>query len=199
MAEDLRRRRGPQLRARTGIDSTPHWQAVAAVVVDSGRSRVGMAGGDLHFAPRDSRLESTHDERRTQHVGVHVAETGSFGDRADPRVGRAPVKPVPSWRSRIGPAVRSPIARSIVRAVLCTRGMTAGLFALPTMRSVRLGWPFGRRTYCAEVGGDPAVDVGEAAEAADGGQPPVDGGRGNAAMFDGSDVELRSGVGSSTG
>lgn len=44
---------------------------------------------------------------------------------------------LPSWRSKIGPAVRSTIARSIVRAVLGTSGMIAGLLPLPTMRSVR--------------------------------------------------------------
>lgn len=42
---------------------------------------------------------------------------------------------LPSWRSRIGPAVRWPIARSIVRAVLGTRGMTAGLLPLATIRN----------------------------------------------------------------
>ena len=43
----------------------------------------------------------------------------------------------PSRHSRIGPSFRPPMARSIVRAVRGTSGMTAGLLPLPMMRSVR--------------------------------------------------------------
>jgi len=39
-------------------------------------------------------------------------------------------------------------------------------------------------------GGDPAVDVGEPVEAADGGQAPVDRGGGEASLLDGPHVEL---------
>ena len=52
-----------------------------------------MAGGDLHFPQRGSGLQRAHDERSTKHVAVHVAESGSLGDRADSPVGGAPVKP----------------------------------------------------------------------------------------------------------
>jgi integrase len=41
-----------------------------------------------------------------------------------------PSRRLPLWRSRIGPDVRSPMARSMVRAVRGTSGMTAGLLPL---------------------------------------------------------------------
>ncbi len=43
----------------------------------------------------------------------------------------------PSWRSRIDPCVRSPIARSIVRATLGTSGIVVGLLPLPMICNVR--------------------------------------------------------------
>jgi len=51
-----------------------------------------MPGSDLHLAPRDPGLQSAHDERRPQHVGVDLAEAGPLGDGAHPSVGGAPVE-----------------------------------------------------------------------------------------------------------
>ena len=56
-------------------------EALTGVVVDDRGAGVGMAGGDLYIAQRDSGLEGAHDERRTQHVRVHVADPGSLGGR----------------------------------------------------------------------------------------------------------------------
>ena len=83
------------------------------------------------------RLEGAHDESRTQHVRVHLADPGSLGGRADPPVCSAAIEPAAVVAEQDRPSGTFPIARSIVRAVLGTSGMTAGLLPLPTMRSVR--------------------------------------------------------------
>ena len=58
-----------------------------------------------------------------------------------------------------------------------------------------LGWTLGRRTYCAGLEAIRPFDVGEPVEAADGGKPPVDGGRRKAATLHGADVQLDLGAG----
>ncbi len=51
-----------------------------------------MAGGDLNVAERDAGVERGHDERCSEHVGMDVAESGSFADRTHPPVGGSPVE-----------------------------------------------------------------------------------------------------------
>ncbi|MDQ6837143.1 MAG: hypothetical protein M3137_02045 [Actinomycetota bacterium] len=112
-------------------------ETLAAVVVHGGRSRIGMAGGDLHFSQRDSGLEGAHDERRAQHVRVHVADPGSLGGRTDPPVGGTPVKSTAVVAEQDRPSGTFPDCQVDRPGVLATKGMTAGLLPLPTMRSVR--------------------------------------------------------------
>ena len=51
-----------------------------------------MAGGDLNVPERNPCIEGRHDERRSEHVGVHRAQPRLFPDRAHPPVSRAPVQ-----------------------------------------------------------------------------------------------------------
>ena len=67
-------------------------EVLAAMVVDGGRAGVGVSSGYLHFAERDSGIEGSHDERRSEHVGVDEAESGSLADGPHPPVGGAPVQ-----------------------------------------------------------------------------------------------------------
>jgi len=67
-------------------------EVLAAVVVDRGGSGVGVEGGELHVAERDTGVGGGHDERRSEHVGVDAAEPGAAADRVDPRVGGAAVE-----------------------------------------------------------------------------------------------------------
>ena len=61
-----------------------------------------MPGGGLHVPQRDPGIEGGHDERRSQHVRVYVAESAALADRGHPSVGRAPVESltVPAAKNR---------------------------------------------------------------------------------------------------
>jgi hypothetical protein len=59
-------------------------EVLGATVVDRGRSRIGVAGGELHVPERDARVEGGHDERCSEHVGVYDAERGALAYRTDP-------------------------------------------------------------------------------------------------------------------
>jgi len=61
-------------------------------VIDRGGPWVGVAGGDLNVAQWDAGVEGGHDERRTEHVRMHVVEAGPFADQADPAVRGAGVE-----------------------------------------------------------------------------------------------------------
>ncbi len=74
-------------------------EVLAAVVVDRGGAWVGVAGGDLHVAQRDSGVEAGHDERCSEHVGVDVSEPALPADGADPAVRGSPVEAL-----SVGPA-----------------------------------------------------------------------------------------------
>lgn len=58
-------------------------EVLAASVVDRGRPRVGVPGGDLHISEWDACVKGSHDERRSEHVRVDVSEAGPLADRAD--------------------------------------------------------------------------------------------------------------------
>ncbi len=102
-------------------------------------ARGSVAGSELYVTQRNAGIERRHDERATEHVRVDVSKTCAFADRSDPPVRCALLESGTSRRTRIGPSRRSPMARSTVRAVRGTRGITAGLLPLPMIRSVR--WP----------------------------------------------------------
>jgi len=67
-------------------------EVLAPPVVDGRGSGVGVTGGDLDVSQRDAGVEGGHDERGSQHVGMHAAESGTLPDRANPPVSRAPVE-----------------------------------------------------------------------------------------------------------
>jgi hypothetical protein len=96
-----------------------------------------MASCELHVTERYARVEGGHDERSSKHVRMHGAQPGTLADRANPPVRGTSIEPLPVAATQDGPSRRSPTARSIVRAVRGTSGIVAGLFPLPTIRSVR--------------------------------------------------------------
>ena len=56
-------------------------EVLASAVIDGRGARVGVAGGDLNIPERDTGVEGGHDERCSQHVRVHGAESGALADR----------------------------------------------------------------------------------------------------------------------
>jgi hypothetical protein len=105
----------------------------SATVIDGGRPWVLVTGGKLHVTQRDAAVEGRHDEAERNMWGGqfrgplacrHSEPSGALSD------GRGGCRPLDTGS-------RSPTARSIVLAVRGTNGMTAGLFRLPRMRSVR--------------------------------------------------------------
>ena len=72
------RRRTRQRRRRRGDRSSRD------VGVDRGCARVRVAGGELHVTQRHPCIEGSHDERSSEHVRMHVTESGSFADRLHP-------------------------------------------------------------------------------------------------------------------
>ena len=95
------------------------------------------AGVSASRHERDHSFERAHDEGARSTCGCTLPRPARLAFERTHRCAVRRSRRWPSWRRRIGPAVRSPRARSIVRAVTGARGMTAGLFPFPTMRSVR--------------------------------------------------------------
>ena len=79
-------------RRRHRVALTTGVEVLAAMVIDSGRSRIGVAGCDLHVAQRDPGVEGGHDETGAQHVGMRRADAGVTGDRSHPTVCGAPAE-----------------------------------------------------------------------------------------------------------
>ena len=67
-------------------------EVLSSTVVDGGRARVGVPGGDLDVAQRHAGVEGRHDERGSQHVRVHGAKPGALANSVDPPVRGAPVE-----------------------------------------------------------------------------------------------------------
>ena len=67
-------------------------EVLAPAVIDGGRPRIGVAGGDLDVTQGHPRVECRHDESGTQHVGMDDPEAGPPTNGADPAVRRAPVE-----------------------------------------------------------------------------------------------------------
>lgn len=80
-------------------------EVLASPVIDGRGSGVGVTGGDLDVSQRDAGVESGHDERGSQHVRVHAAETGTLPDRPNPPMRGAPVEAL---------AVTAPQDRAVV-------------------------------------------------------------------------------------
>jgi hypothetical protein len=62
-------------------------EPLAAVVVHRRRAWIGVAGGELDVARRHPGIQSGHDERRSEHVRVDMAEPRPPTDRAHPTMG----------------------------------------------------------------------------------------------------------------
>ena len=121
-----RRRRGTRRRRR--------WRAGRGT---PGRGRsaswfgVGVAGGFLDVAQRDAGVEGGGDERMAERVGPdRLVDAGSAGEAAHDPPGGVAVEPIAVWPRKIGPSTRSPMARSIARAVRGASGMVDDLAAL---------------------------------------------------------------------
>ena len=108
-------------------------------VVAHGGARVGVRGGFLHVAQRDPGVEGGGDERVPQGVRADLlGDPGAAGDPADDPGGAVPVQP-PARRRRgtAARSVRSPMARSMARAVRGASGMVTTLPPLRVMTRVR--------------------------------------------------------------
>ena len=69
-------------------------EVLSSAVVNGGRSRIGVAGGDLDIAKRDSCIEGRHNERGPEHVRMDDAEPGPLADRADPSMSGPAIEPL---------------------------------------------------------------------------------------------------------
>jgi len=67
-------------------------EVLAPTVIDGGRPRIGVAGGDLDVTQGYSRIERRHDEGGAQHVRVDDPEASPPTDGSDPTVRCPPVE-----------------------------------------------------------------------------------------------------------
>ena len=101
-------------------------------------SRVRMRRCLLHVPQRDPSIQGGGDEGVSQRVGCDgLADPGAAGGLADDPPGAVPVQPPPVRGQEHRPSVRSPMARSIVRAVRGASGMVTTLPPLRVIVSVR--------------------------------------------------------------
>ena len=115
-------------------------QAGTRTVIPHRGPGISVGGGLLHIAQRHPGIERSGDKSMPQRVRPDgLADAGAAGDPADDPGGAVPVQPPPIRARKTGPSGRSPIARSIARAVRGASGMVTTLPPLPVMVSVR--WP----------------------------------------------------------
>jgi hypothetical protein len=67
-------------------------EVLAPAVIDGGRSRIGVAGGDLDVAEGNPCIECRHDEGGPEHVGMDDAQARPLADGTDPAMRRSPVE-----------------------------------------------------------------------------------------------------------
>ncbi len=105
-------------------------EALAAVIFGRGGAGVSVPGA-ICTSRSGTPASRAHMMKAAQHVGCTAPMPARLAiERIQPWAVRRSRR-LPSWRSRIGPDVRSPMARSMVRAVRGASGMTAGLLPLP--------------------------------------------------------------------
>ena len=220
-------------------------EVLPPAVIDGGRPRIGVAGGDLDVTQGYPRVERRHDEGGPEHVGMDDPEAGPLADGADPAVCGAPVesltvvavqdRPLASlaegevdgpghpWDQRdhgrlvaLPDDAQGPMAPveaevlgvggtglahpQAVEAEQGGQGGVVGVVALgreeePAELAPVEATPFARvdlgpAGVLRWVRWDPAVDVGEAIEPADGRQPPIDGRGGQAPLLHGAPPQL---------
>jgi hypothetical protein len=86
----------------------------------------------LDVAQRDTGVERSGDERVPQRVGPDaLGDPCLSGDSTHDPTGSMTVESLPGAVDEIGPSIRSPIARSTVRA---TRGASGVVTTLPPLR-----------------------------------------------------------------
>jgi hypothetical protein len=101
-------------------------------------SRVSVGGGLLHVAQRHASVERGGDERVSERVRADVlADAGATLRTIRPAPCRSSRRPSPV--RKMGPSQRSPVARSIARAV---RGASGMVTTLPPLRVIiRVRYP----------------------------------------------------------
>ena len=108
-------------------------EVLASPVVDGCGAWVGVAGSDLDVAQRDTGVERSHDERRSEHVRVDVAKPGTLTDRTHPPVRGAPVEALPIATVQDRAVVAFTDGQIDGSCVRGTGGILAGWLPLPTM------------------------------------------------------------------
>jgi hypothetical protein len=102
------------------------------------RGAVSVGGGFLDVAQRDTGIQRGGNERVAQGVRPDgLGDSGPPGDTIRPAPCRSSRRP--SGARKIGPSARSPVARSIARAVRGASGMVTTLLPLRVITRVR--WP----------------------------------------------------------
>jgi hypothetical protein len=70
-------------------------EVLPSPIVDGGCAWIGVARCDLDVPQWNAGVESSHNERCSQHVGVHKTQPGPLPDGPDPAVSRTPVEALP--------------------------------------------------------------------------------------------------------
>ena len=76
----------------TNIEDMAFERGHRVLRIIGGRSRVGVAGGHLHFSERYTGVEGGHDERCSEHVRMDQSDPGALADRAYPAVSAAAIE-----------------------------------------------------------------------------------------------------------
>jgi hypothetical protein len=113
-------------------------QTAAGTVVPHRGPRISVRGGFLDVLQRDPGVQRGGDERVPQRVRPdRLGDPGAAGDPADDAPAAVPVQPMTIRRQKTGPSLRSPMARSIARAVRGASGMVTTLPRLRVTTKVR--------------------------------------------------------------
>jgi hypothetical protein len=113
------------------IGGMPVQRGTGSVTAHRG-PRISVGSGFLDIPQRDPGIQRGGDERVPQRVRPDgLGEPGPAGDPPDDPPGGVTVHSGPSAATKIGPSVRSPMARSIARAV---RGASGTVTTLPPLR-----------------------------------------------------------------
>jgi hypothetical protein len=113
----------------------------AGSVISHRGAGIGVAGGDLDVPQIDPGVEHGGDEDVAQHVRMHPRRPHHrhLGQATQPPSGAVPSIRTPRRFSKIGPLVRSAVARSSTRPTAGGRGTSTIFEPLPCTRRTR--WP----------------------------------------------------------
>ncbi len=114
-----------------------------------------MRGGFLYIPERDPGVEDGGNERVPQRVRPdRLDDPSAAGHPAGNPGGAMAVQPLSVWGEEDGPSTRSPMARSIARAVRGANGMVTTLPPLRVVTSVRCPRSTPRASMVAPVASD---------------------------------------------